>query len=73
MLPQDIKKALRFYYITDDSAPKLSPVKQVEIAIEAGATLIQYRNKSFSSKHFDEARSIRDLCKSYSIPVYDAP
>lgn len=63
MLPENIKKALRFYFITDDSAPNLSPLKQVETAIEAGATFIQYRNKSFSSEAFGEAQAIRDLCK----------
>jgi len=58
-----IRKALRFYFITDDRAPDLSPLKQTEIAIKAGATMIQYRNKSISAKDIKEAQSIRDLCK----------
>ena len=68
MFDETLKKALRFYFITDDSAPELSPLKQVEIAIEAGVTFIQYRNKSFSSEYFEEARAIRDLCKCNGIP-----
>ena len=63
-----IKKALRFYFITDDSAPDLSPLKQTEIAIQAGATLIQYRNKSISATDIHEAQSIRDLCKCNRVP-----
>jgi thiamine-monophosphate kinase len=63
-----IKKALRFYFITDDSAPDFSPLKQTEIAIQAGATLIQYRNKSISAKDIQEAQSIRDLCKCNRVP-----
>jgi thiamine-monophosphate kinase len=63
-----IKKALRFYFITDDSAPDLSPLKQTEIVIQAGATLIQYRNKSISATDIHEAQSIRDLCKCNRVP-----
>ena len=68
MTREQIKKALRFYFITDDSAPDLSPLKQTEIAIQAGATLIQYRNKSISAKDIQEAQSIRDLCKCNRVP-----
>ena len=58
MLAENLKKALRFYFITDDNAPELSPLKQVEIAVKAGATLIQYRHKSFSSELIEEAQTI---------------
>ena len=68
MLPDTLKKALRFYFITDDGAPDLSPLEQVEIAIKAGATLVQYRNKSFSTAFFNETQSIRDLCKCNRVP-----
>ena len=65
---EQIKKALRFYFITDDNAPDLSPLKQTETAIQAGASLIQYRNKSISVKDIPEAQSIRDLCKCNRVP-----
>lgn len=68
MTREQIQKALRFYFITDDSAPGLSPLKQTEIAIQAGATLIQYRNKSIAVKDIKEAQSIRDLCKCNRVP-----
>lgn len=63
MFRENLKKALRFYFITDDSAPALKPLDQVKIAIRAGAGIIQYRNKSFSSAYYDEATAIKDLCK----------
>jgi thiamin-phosphate kinase len=63
-----LKKSLRFYFITDDSEPAFSPVDQVKIAIQAGVTIIQYRHKSFSPHFFDEATTIRDMCKCNAVP-----
>ena len=37
MLSDQLRKTLRFYYITDDSSPACPPVEQVRIAIQAGA------------------------------------
>lgn len=68
MLRDDLKKGLRFYFITDDNAPAHTPMEQVEIALAAGATMIQYRNKAFSSRFFEEALSIGNLCKCNGIP-----
>jgi thiamin-phosphate kinase len=68
MLKIDLKKALRFYFITDDKAPAIEPFDQVKIAVRAGATIIQYRNKSFSPVHYREAGEIRDFCKCNGIP-----
>jgi thiamine-phosphate pyrophosphorylase len=68
MLETVLKKALRFYFITDDNAPDLSPLDQVNIAINAGATIIQYRNKAFSLNLFEEVVAIRKLCKKSFIP-----
>jgi thiamine-phosphate pyrophosphorylase len=64
----NLKKALRFYFITDDNAPELTPREQVEIAIQAGATIIQYRNKSFALEAFEEVVAIRDLCRKNNLP-----
>ena len=68
MLKQDLKKALCFYFITDDKAPSIEPLAQAKIAIKAGATIIQYRNKSFSSGYYREAEEIRDFCKCNGVP-----
>ena len=69
---EQLKKALRFYYITDDGVPDFPAAEQVRIAIQGGATLIQYRNKSFSpdcSQHLQEAVLIREICKNAGIPL----
>ncbi|MFH2045354.1 MAG: thiamine-phosphate kinase [Pseudomonadota bacterium] len=63
MLREHLKKALRFYFITDDSAPALKPLEQAQIAIRAGAGIIQYRNKLFSPVYYNEAKAIRDICR----------
>lgn len=69
MLPLELKKTLCFYFITDDSAPACDPVNQVKIALQAGATIIQYRNKSFSPQLFEQVVAIRDLCKANLVPL----
>lgn len=68
MLPESVKKALRVYFITDDGVDGFAPLKQVQTAVLAGATLVQYRNKRFSSLDFGEAKAICDLCKCNRIP-----
>jgi thiamine-phosphate diphosphorylase len=68
MLTEILKKILRFYFITDDSAPGLSPPEQVKIALQAGATIIQYRNKVFALNAFEEAAAVRELCRQNFIP-----
>jgi thiamine-monophosphate kinase len=69
MLIRDLKKALRFYFITDDGPSALSPLNQVRIAVAAGATMIQYRNKGFSPRFYPEIVEIRDVCKSNRVPL----
>ncbi|MDH3344304.1 MAG: thiamine phosphate synthase, partial [Desulfobacteraceae bacterium] len=63
-----LKSTLRFYFITDEDVTGFSPVKQVQIAIKAGATIVQYRNKSFSSQFFEEVATIKTICKCNAIP-----
>jgi thiamine-monophosphate kinase len=68
MLPDTVKNALSFYFITDHGGSDLSPLEQVICAVQAGATLIQYRNKEFSSSRFAEVKAIRDFCKCNGVP-----
>lgn len=68
MLINQLKRALRFYFITDENVPGFSPIQQVENAIRGGATIIQYRNKSFSSQFFEEVVTIRNICKCNAVP-----
>ncbi len=68
MPSHELTTLLRFYMITDDGAPDLSPVEQVRIALRGGATLVQYRNKTFKSSDFEEVKEIRSLCRSQGVP-----
>jgi thiamine-monophosphate kinase len=68
MLPDHLKKALRFYFITDDNAPALTPAEQAGIAIKAGATMIQYRNKSINPHFLEEIITIKNMCKTNNVP-----
>jgi thiamine-monophosphate kinase len=63
-----LNKALRFYFITDEDVPGFPPIQQVQNAIRAGATIIQYRNKSFSSRLFEDVAAIRNICKCNAVP-----
>lgn len=63
-----LTEALRFYFITDESQSAGSPLAQATVALEAGATMIQYRNKTISSINYQEASDIRRLCKINGVP-----
>ena len=65
----NLNHILKFYFITDENAPDCPLLQQVEIAIRAGATMIQYRHKSFSIKAFKKLEAIRELCKRHSVPL----
>jgi len=67
MLIEHLQKALRFYFITDDGAPDFPAFKQIKTALQAGATMIQYRNKSFSARFWEEVKAIRDMCKCNAV------
>jgi len=69
MATDNLTAALRFYFISDDQAPTLSPCDQVRIALEAGATIIQYRRKQFDLRFYDEALAIRRLCRKHAVPL----
>ncbi len=68
MFPNQLKKALRFYFITDDNPAVASPLEQTRIALKAGATMVQYRNKAFGPRHYPEVEAIRTLCRCNDVP-----
>ena len=68
MKPEDIRSALRFYFITDDASERFPAPEQVRVAIDAGATMIQYRNKSFSLEDYEEVEAIGRLCRERGVP-----
>ena len=59
---------LRFYFITDDGAAGFPPVAQAEIALAAGATVVQYRNKAFALERYGEVEEICALCRDRAVP-----
>jgi len=68
MTPDDIREALRLYFITDDGVDGFAALDQVRVAIDAGATMIQYRNKSFSLDAFEEVKAMGRLCRNKRVP-----
>lgn len=68
MNPNELRHALRFYFITDDGADGFPAPDQVRVAIEAGATLIQYRKKSFALDDYAEVEAIGRYCRQHRVP-----
>ena len=68
MNPDNIHDALRFYFITDDGGGTISALEQARVAIDAGATIVQYRHKSFSLAAYEEVLAIRRLCRERRVP-----
>ena len=68
MNPDNIRDVLRFYFITDDAAGGMLPLAQARVAIDAGATVIQYRHKSFCLDSYEEVAAIRRLCRQRRVP-----
>src|SRR5512135_2687481 len=58
------------YLVTDANLSRgRSPREVVEAAILGGVTVVQYREKSASTRRIiDEALELRDLCRRYSVP-----
>jgi len=55
-----------FYFITDRKLSVNGILNDVRDALEAGAGIIQYREKSLSAKRmYEEGREIRKICEEY--------
>lgn len=67
MLRRFRREVLRFYFITDEFSP-ISVPDQIKAAIDGGATIIQYRNKSGSIHRYKEALEAGHICKRKGIP-----
>jgi len=68
MPTSSLSKALRFYFITDDHPSAGDPLQQVTIALEAGATIVQYRDKAITLSDVGTVSRIRSLCKVNRVP-----
>lgn len=64
-------KNIGLYFITDSNLTKLSVIKQVELAIEAGVKIIQYREKNLTELNRREIHAttakIRELTKKSGV------
>ena len=69
MPPDNLREALRFYFITDAAAKGFGMLDQVRLAIHAGAGMVQYRHKSFSLNDFEEAEAIARCCRDLHVPL----
>ena len=61
------KEQLRLYVITDGMR---NPEIKVEQAIEGGATIVQYREKSLGAEEkYEEAMKLFEVCREYGVPL----
>lgn len=66
--PVDMRTALRFYFITDDGVDGFPAPAQVRLAIAGGATMVQYRNKSFTLADIAEVEAVGRCCRQNQVP-----
>lgn len=64
----DIRDALRFYFITDDAVDGFPALAQVRLAIAGGATMVQYRNKSFTLADVAQVEAVGRCCRENQVP-----
>ena len=67
MTAQNLSSRLRFYFIVDCESD-LPLDNQVEIALSAGATMVQYRNKRFRAVDFEMLETVRRICRVNLVP-----
>ncbi|MDD2752065.1 MAG: thiamine phosphate synthase [Candidatus Omnitrophica bacterium] len=61
-----------FYFITDEHLSRKGIFHDVEAALRAGVKIVQYRNKSLSSKEmFREAEKLRRICRKVVFLIND--
>lgn len=61
-----------FYFITDADLSRKGNITDVRDAVSAGVGIVQYRNKKAGSREmFEEAKSLREICKGRIFLVND--
>jgi len=61
-----------YYFITDSSLSKAGNVSDVKNAVAAGVKVVQYRNKSGTTKEMHaEASMLKDICKDILFLIND--
>lgn len=67
----NLKKCLRLYAVTDRSwAKRQTLLKQIELVLSGGATLLQLREKELNFEAFlQEAKSAKKICQKFDVPL----
>jgi len=61
-------KEIGYYFITDANLSKAGNINDVKNAVSAGVRVVQYRNKSGSTKElYEEALVLKKICKNKAI------
>ncbi|MCK5655093.1 MAG: thiamine phosphate synthase [Candidatus Aureabacteria bacterium] len=61
-----------YYFITDSALSRKGSISDVENAIDAGATVVQYRNKEGCSRNiYEEALELKKICSSARFIIND--
>jgi thiamine-phosphate pyrophosphorylase len=61
-----------YYFITDDALSRAGNLSDVKNAVSAGVTVVQYRNKSGSTRQMhEEALALNEICKDILFIVND--
>ena len=61
-------KEIDFYLVTDSELSKKGSLRDVEMALEAGCKIVQYREKNKETRHMvEEAIELRVLCENRAI------
>ena len=57
------------YAVTPDLADTADLLRRTEQALEGGAMLVQYRNKSAAALRHEQAAALLDLCRRHGVPL----
>ena len=61
-----------YYFITDSGLSRAGNLSDVEQAIRANVSVVQYRNKTSDTREFyEEAIALRQICKNAAFLIND--
>ncbi|OGS45103.1 MAG: thiamine-phosphate diphosphorylase [Elusimicrobia bacterium RIFOXYD2_FULL_34_15] len=67
-----LSKIKGYYFITDSDLSKSGNISDVKNAVESGVGVVQYRNKSGSTKEmYEEAVKLKEICKNIIFLIND--
>ncbi len=67
-MPRQNFRLIDFYFVTDSGLTRNSVIDDVRAAVKAGVKIVQYREKSKSTKEMvEEASRIKEICRNKAI------